>query len=1167
MSSTGSSRRAFVRPTGIVSIVSVLAAILVGTPPAAAAAPDIPKVGHTLEEASRFAAASGEPVEVADHTTETSQTFANVNGSLTTTLADGPVRVRQGDTWHAVDTTLEVRSDGTVGPKAAASQVTLSNGGPGLLARLGTKDGTFELQSPWSLPQPTLSGPTATYAEVIPGVDVVVEATVEGFSYNLVIKNRDAASNPALRSIHFPVATTGLSLRTDRPSGPVYVARDGREFLSAGDGIMWDSAQSDPQGKQSVPPRPSAQVVDEGPTGAHSAEMSLSGDSNGLTLVPDSGLLSGASTVYPVVLDPVPATRTKTAWAAAWQLYPTTSFYKTTHSLGVGFEDYEQHKIVRSFFQFDTAAFHGKKILSSLLRTYETHSASCASRSVTVARTGPISAATTWNNQPAVQLTVGSQSFANGYSSACPDKYVEFPVTNSMVDTAAKGYTTSTFRLSATDETDGIAWKQFNSTGELEITYMTLPDVPRQLGLTDPSEGCDDASTPVNVGSVNIQFGLTPVLVGKVTEQNARVQGELQIYSSSGNPFLTKQTGLDSPNTVMHITIPSSALPDGVTYHFRARTLYPYTGGVLASPYTIWCYFRVDRTAPAPPIVTAKYGTTPVPNCLGQDTCNDIAPLGKPISFTIKGAATDVVKHEVWFQGQPRAIVAGNTVTKDLIAPQEGLNVLHVVSYDAANHASKPTDYVVNIKSPEPPVGSWTFDDGGGTTAADAATPGHPLTVYGGAAFDDAGRDGRSIKMDGVDDYAETPTSVVDTSNSFTVSAWARLSTPTDAVVVGAAGLNASAFELYHSITLNRWVFRRMATDTMSSATVKAISDEPAVLGAWTHLTAEYDEPHNKLQLYVNGRLQTQGDVAFTADKAWKATGPLSVGRAKFNGQFKNWFPGSIDGVQIWQRPLNPVEVMVLTAPRKDQSAVVSQAARWPLDTAIQGADQIWRTPETVYGANMPISGFGSTADQSNAFVEDEDRGKVLQFGGSAAEALTLPRAVVDAGTTFSAAVWVKLADPTKPAVIARQAGPDRDAWRLEWKPLDAFRGQWLFSRARANAAGEDVAVFEDDIESITNDWRLIIGTYDASDAGVTNQEAPGEISLTVNKEPASNGSARHPAPYRLGNTVVGTGRTAGSEFAGRLDDLRLYVGPLVDNAVCREFPELPSGICPIQAG
>ncbi len=129
MSSMGLSLRAFVRPIGVLSIVSVLAAGLTGPAPAAATPPEVPKVGRTLEEASRFAAASGVPVEIADRTTETSQTLANPDGTLTSKLSNGPVRVRHGDNWRAVDTTLEERADGTVGPKAAVSNLALSGGG------------------------------------------------------------------------------------------------------------------------------------------------------------------------------------------------------------------------------------------------------------------------------------------------------------------------------------------------------------------------------------------------------------------------------------------------------------------------------------------------------------------------------------------------------------------------------------------------------------------------------------------------------------------------------------------------------------------------------------------------------------------------------------------------------------------------------------------------------------------------------------------------------------------------------------------------------------------------------------------------------------------------------------------------------------------------------
>ncbi|WP_020390015.1 LamG-like jellyroll fold domain-containing protein [Kribbella catacumbae] len=1109
---------------------------------------------------------TGEPVEIPDRTTETSQTFANPDGSLTAKLANEPVRVRRGDNWRAVDTTLEFRPDGSVGPKAALSDITLSSGGPGLLVKSGTKDGSLQLQSPWTLPRPTLSGSKATYADVMAGVDLVTEATTDGFTYNLVVKNREAALNPALKSIHFPVVSAGLSLRTNRPAGPAYVAQDGRLVMTAGSAIMWDSAKPGPQAK-AAQSASSEQLVGEGPRGAHVAKMDFKGDASGLTVVPDSALLTGASTVYPVVLDPVVSTPTRSAWAAAWQLYPTTSFYKTTHSLGVGYEDYEQHKIVRSFFQFSTAAYVGKKILGATLRTYETHSASCTARSVTVTRTAPISAATTWNNQPVAQLLAGSKSFANGYSSSCPDAYVEIPVTNSMVDTAAKGYSTSTFRLSATDETDGIAWKQFDSTGELEISYLSQPAVPRRLGLTDPEVGCGTATAPDTVDSANLQFGVTPML--SANDPGNRVRAELQIYSSSGNPFITRQTALDSQGTPLTLTIPISEFPDQVTYHFRARTLYPYSGGVLASGYTIWCYFKVDRLAPPPPIVTAKYGSVALANCkTSGTTCEEIVPFGGTVSYTIKGAVADVLRHEYYYQGaKVRSKVNGNTVTVNLVPSQNGYNTLYVVSFDAAGHSSEPAGFLINLKSAAPPVAAWSFDDGSGGTAADSATPAHPLTLAGGAAFDDAGRDGGSIQLDGVDDYAETPTTVVDTSQSFTVSAWARVTSVKEAVVVGAAGNISSAFELYYSGSLNRWVFMRVKTDTMSPVNVKALSDEPAVVGAWTLVTGVYDAnpAAPKIKLYINGRLQTAGNVAYP-DSAWKATGPLSIGQGQYNDIFGNRFAGSLDAVRIWQRPLNAEAVMAEVEIRKADRVVASRAARWPLDGATLGADQVWRTEDTIYGANMAISGFGGSTDQSAAFVEDDDRGRVLQFSGAASEALSLPRAVIDGGTSFSAAVWVKLEDATKPAVIARQAGPDRDAWRLEWKPLNALNGQWIFSRTPADTTEASVAVFETSIDSVTNYWHLIVGTYEASAEDATGSGLLGEIGITVNKRALEGGRDGYHKPYRLGSTVIGKGRTAGAEVVGQLDDFRLYNGPLLDQAICDEFPDL-EGNCPIPAG
>ncbi|MFD0479756.1 hypothetical protein ACFQ0B_75140 [Nonomuraea thailandensis] len=52
----------------------------------------------------------------------------------------------------------------------------------------------MELGWTGALPKPTLSGDTATYPEVMPGVDLQVTADVDGFSHLLVVKSRAAAA-------------------------------------------------------------------------------------------------------------------------------------------------------------------------------------------------------------------------------------------------------------------------------------------------------------------------------------------------------------------------------------------------------------------------------------------------------------------------------------------------------------------------------------------------------------------------------------------------------------------------------------------------------------------------------------------------------------------------------------------------------------------------------------------------------------------------------------------------------------------------------------------------------------------------------------------------------------------------------------------------------------
>ncbi len=148
------------------SAAAIVAVSLVLLPVAPAGA--LP--GAQAMSASERAAASGEPVEVTAQRAEYSQTFANPDGTFTLEQSSVPQRVRADDgSWRDVDTTLERRSGGSVGPRSVVVDLAFSGGGDAELLRLGTAGKTIRLSWPGQLPAPRLDGSTATYPDVLDG--------------------------------------------------------------------------------------------------------------------------------------------------------------------------------------------------------------------------------------------------------------------------------------------------------------------------------------------------------------------------------------------------------------------------------------------------------------------------------------------------------------------------------------------------------------------------------------------------------------------------------------------------------------------------------------------------------------------------------------------------------------------------------------------------------------------------------------------------------------------------------------------------------------------------------------------------------------------------------------------------------------------------------------
>ncbi|MEU9267621.1 LamG-like jellyroll fold domain-containing protein [Streptomyces sp. NPDC048251] len=213
---------------------------------AVAASPEADSAPSTEgQQALAEAEDSGQRVEVTGERTDRTTVFANPDG-FTFTLEQSavPIRVaKAGGGWQAPDATLEKRSDGSVGPKAAAVSIAFSAGGDKApLARIEDQGNSLELEWPGKLPSPRLDGPSAVYADVLPGVDLQVTATPESFQPVFVVKTPEAAANEELKKLTFGLKAQGLDVREGAAGNLAAVDGSGRTVFKAPPARMWDSA-------------------------------------------------------------------------------------------------------------------------------------------------------------------------------------------------------------------------------------------------------------------------------------------------------------------------------------------------------------------------------------------------------------------------------------------------------------------------------------------------------------------------------------------------------------------------------------------------------------------------------------------------------------------------------------------------------------------------------------------------------------------------------------------------------------------------------------------------------------------------------------------------------------------------------------------------------------
>ncbi|MGW5877019.1 LamG-like jellyroll fold domain-containing protein [Nocardiopsis terrae] len=1158
-------RRSMLRAMAVSTAAAVALSLLFAPPAAAEPEPPDPAASEEQQELDALALAeqSGERVEIPGLTDEKTQHFANPDGSLTAEISALPARVRSEDGWVDVDTTLVKTEDGSVRPKAAGMDIAFSGGGDDAMARIGIGSNSVSLGWEGELPEPVLDGDQATYADVLPDVDLVLTAGVEGFTQVLVVHTAEAAQLPELAELDLPLDTTGVTMTADEHGNLDAVgAEGGQSVFSAQAPAMWDSAGEEEQ-SQSEDPTVAA------PSGARVELLDTSVEVDRLRLAPDQGMLVDEATEFPVYIDPsVNASRPN--WAFVDRAYPNQAYFNDSRedSVGVGRIEWDRVYTRRAFFQFTMMGrtMHPNTIINSAtLRTEVDWAYSCNSNSyVQLQRVDAFNSKTTWNNQPSTRGGVlDTQNVTGGWATCPSTSGVEFDATDAYKWGLDNDASHIYLRLKERNESGTSAWRRFDVKDKppvLVVDYNHPPQKPVTSTLSDSLGGvCStDADQPRLVNDTEIRLN------AQIRDRDSYWVGQ-QVKSRFEWKSVEDDTTVGSADSA-YVTVgkwsggsyrpvTASDLPEKELLAYRVRGYDRSDWG----PWSSWCYIKIDTTKPdsGPEVTSTDYPA-------GDEVHGSVGRSGE-FTFANNGVEEATSYHysvnDASCSTEVELDEPGQSVTVALTPTRDGPNLLHARTVDAYGNSSEcGLAYTFTVDSPADPVSHLPLDEGQGTTVTDSvgdrtleATNGVDW-VRGRVGPTSGGTqrlEGAAIDIDGSNSRLVTEGPVVDTSQAFSVSAWVRMDDKDrNRSVVAQTGLENSGFYLGYQQTLgyDRWVLKMAPTDeTGVGGWSRALSDSSPQTGVWTHLLGTFDPADGQLVLYVDGvRQQTTGHL----DTPWKAEGPLMVGGARSSTNNSEHWRGGIDDVRVWDRVIFDTPV----AEEGEARSEVWELANRP--TALEGR---WRLDETegTVAADTSDHALDATLEADPLTAWNQALNEVTFAPGVSLnmdhkEHLHTDAPAVRTDRSYSVAAWVRLDEVGHNAAAVAQNGTDHSAFYLSYQHTYDW-DNWVMKlppEDRTGARGWHRSLSEHAPEF--GRWTHLAATYD---------HTLGEATLYVDgvaQEPVEVPDAWHAnGPVVIGGSQFES--NLNGEWAGDISDVHLYQGVLTEIDIARVYEgELP---------
>ncbi|AFR08444.1 LamG-like jellyroll fold domain-containing protein [Nocardiopsis alba] len=1150
--------RSLTRATAVSTAGALVLSLMFAPPVAAEPDPPDPSDSEQQQEFDALALAeqSGEPVEIPGLTDEKTRHLANPDGSLTAEISALPVRTRSADGWVDIDTTLVKAEDGIVRPRAAGMDIAFSGGGDADMARIGIGSNSVSLGWVEELPEPTLEGDRATYADVLPDVDLVLTAGAEGFNQVLVVHTPEAARLPELAELELPLSTTGVTMTVDEHGNLDAVGDNGgQSVFSAEAPAMWDST-ADPEAVEIEDPV-------AGPFTTSKVELvETSVNVDRIRLIPDQGMLLDEATEFPIYIDPsVNASRPN--WAYVDRAFPNQSYFNpSVASVGVGRVVEGGTYTRRAFFQFTVMARTNQAntvINSATLRTEVEWAYSCTSNSyIQLQRVGAFNRNTTWNNQPSTQGGVlDTQNVRGGWATCPASSGVEFDATAAYRWGANNNASHIYLRLKERDESGSSAWRRFNTRSKPPVLVVNYNNPPAQVstaGMSDSLGGAcsTDKDNPRLINNTTTTFRAT------IRDYDARAawggqklkvrfawwaDGEGDRLGEADSTYA--DVGYWPNGSERAVTV--SGLPENRLLGYRARAHDQIAWG---DAWSGWCWIKIDTTKP-----------DTGPRVSSNDYPNDETPHGSvgrsgDFTFDNNGVEEATAYHyslnDTSCNTEVRLDSPGASVTVPITPRHNGANMIYARTVDAYGNSSEcELAYYFLAAPPSGPVAHFRLGEGEGDTAVDSVDTGRTATASGDIDWT-RGRvgepTGRGYRLEGAaldtnsGQRLRTENPIIDTDSAFSVSAWVRLdeTDPSRAyTAVAQDGERHSGFYLgYQHTQGGRWIFKQAPYDGDATAiSERVLSTERAQRGVWTHLLGTYDPEDGALTLYVDGVAQG----THIQETAWNAEGPFVIGGAKYRGTYYDFWPGAIDDVRVWDRVLTDDAAYATDG----ENSEVWNLANRPI--ALEGR---WRLDETegTIASDSSDHGLDATlhADPLTAWndaLNEVTFAPGVSLNVAEREHLTTEGPAIRADRSYSVATWARLDEVGNNATAVAQNGTDHSAFYLGYQHTLDY-DNWVMKlppEDRTGARGWHRSLSNQTAEF--GRWTHLAATYD---------HTRGEVELFV--DGVGQGAIEvSDAWHASGETVIGGARFEKSFFdpwSGDLSDVHTYQGVLDEDEI-----------------